>query len=79
MTAKAHQIWITVKDSLTPDHDGEEVLEECIRGEKAALEEYDEKLKCDELPTDVRLLISSQRSAIASSLAANTAKEKAAH
>ncbi len=79
VAAKAHQVWITVKDALTPDHNGEQILEECIRGEKAALEEYDEKLKCDELPADVRSLIKTQRDTIASSLAANCAKEKAAH
>lgn len=78
MTGKAHQVWISVKDALTPDHDGEAILEECIRGEKAALEEYEEKLKCDELPADVRLMISGQRDRIAASLVANTVKEKAA-
>lgn len=76
MTAKAHQVWIAVKDALTPDHDGEQVLEECIRGEKVALEDYDDKLECDELPADVRSLISSQRAAIASSLTTNILKEK---
>ena len=77
VAAKAHQVWMTVKDALTPDHDGEEILEECIRGEKAALDDYDDKLKCDELPMDVRTLLTSQRAIIASSLAANTAKERA--
>ncbi len=78
VAAKAHQVWISVKDTLTPDHDGEAILEECIRGEKAALEDYDEKLKCPDLPADVKALITKQRSSIASSLAANKAKEKAA-
>ena len=75
LAGKSHQVWITVKDALTPDHDGEQILEECIRGEKAAVEEYDEKLKCDELPSDVRTLITEQRSSIASSLATTKAKE----
>ena len=78
VAAKAHQVWISVKDTLTPDHDGEAILEECIRGEKAALEEYDEKLKCDQTPADVRALLTKQRGAIAASLAANEAKERAA-
>lgn len=78
IAGKAHQVWISVKDALTPDHDGEAILEECVRGEKAALEEYNEKLKCDELPADVRALVTSQRDKIAASLAANTAKENAA-
>lgn len=78
VAAKAHQVWISVKDTLTPDHNGEAILEECVRGEKAALDDYDDKLKCDELPADVRALISKQRASIAASLSATTAKEKAA-
>ncbi len=78
MTAKAHQVWIAVKDALTPDHDGEAILEECVRGEKAALEEYDEKLKCPDLQHDVKALITKQREAVASSLATTKAKEQAA-
>ncbi len=78
VAAKAHQIWISVKDTLTSDHDEEAVLEECVSGEEAALEEYDEKLKCSELPADVRQLITSQRAQIASSLATTRAKELAA-
>jgi uncharacterized protein (TIGR02284 family) len=78
MAAKAHQVWITVKDALTPDHNGEAILEECVRGEEAALAEYDEKLKCTDLQQDVRNLITQQRAAIASSLAATKAKEHAA-
>ncbi|MES2983448.1 MAG: PA2169 family four-helix-bundle protein [Verrucomicrobiota bacterium] len=78
IAAKAHQIWISVKDTLTPDHDGEAILEECIRGETVALADYDDKLNCTDLPADVKALISKQRASIASSLAANKAKEKAA-
>lgn len=78
IAAKAHQVWITVKDSLTPDHDGEAILEECIRGEKTALEDYDDKLECGDLPADVHALISKQRAAIAASLVANKVKENAA-
>jgi uncharacterized protein (TIGR02284 family) len=78
VAAKAHQVWISVKDALTPDHDGKAILEECVRGEKVALKDYDDKLKCDEFPTDVRALISNQRNTIASSLAVNKAKEMAA-
>lgn len=76
--AKAHQVWISVKGALAPDHDGEAILAECVRGETAALEDYDEKLKCPDLPEDVKGLIRKQRDSIASSLAANEAKEKAA-
>lgn len=78
VAAKAHQVWISVKDALTPDDDGEAILEECIRGEEAALADYDKKLEQTDLPADVKELISKQRSSIASSLATVKAKEKAA-
>ncbi len=75
VAAKSHQIWITIKDAFSSDADVEPILEECIRGEEFALEEYDEKLKCDDLPADVRTLISSQRSKVAESLTTVKAKE----
>ncbi|WP_411825458.1 ferritin-like domain-containing protein [Luteolibacter sp. AS25] len=78
IAAKAHQVWISVKDTLTSDHDAEAVLEECVRGEKAALEDYDEKIKCDDLPVDVRALITSQRNSIAESLATAKVQEQVA-
>ena len=77
VVAKAHQVWISVKDALTPDDDGEAILEECIRGEEAALADYDKKLEQTDLPADVRSLLSKQRSSIASSLATVKAKEDA--
>lgn len=73
--AKAHQVWISVKDTLTPENDGEAILEECIRGEKHALEEYDQKLKNPDLPADVIELMTSQRQQIAESLTSVQAKE----
>jgi len=76
--AKAHQVWISVKDALTPNDDGEAILEECIRGEEAALADYERKLEQVDLPPDVQSLISKQRTAIASSLATVKARENAA-
>ncbi len=78
IAAKAHQVWISVKDSLTPEDNGESILEECVRGEKAALADYDEKLECADLPQDVRALISNQRASIANSLSSTKAKEQSA-
>ncbi|WAC19057.1 PA2169 family four-helix-bundle protein [Luteolibacter sp. SL250] len=77
-TAKLHQVWISVKDALTPNDDGEAILEECIRGEEAALADYEEKLQHADLPSDIQSLLSNQRTAIASSLATVRAKEKTA-
>ncbi len=78
VAAKAHQVWISVKEALTPEDDGEAILNECIRGEESALADYDKKLGCDDLPADVRTLMSKQRASIAQSLAATKQKEAAA-
>lgn len=42
-TADLHRAWIDLKTLFTKNDD-EAVLEECLRGEKASLEEYEEKL-----------------------------------
>lgn len=39
-----HRAWIDIK-TLFSSNDDEAVLEECLRGEKASLKEYEEKLK----------------------------------
>lgn len=53
-----HRGWVTLKDALTLDSD-HAVLEECERGEDAALARYRKALKA-ELPADVRAVISRQ-------------------
>lgn len=53
-----HRGWVSVKDTLTLDSD-HAVLEECERGEDAALARYRKALKAD-LPADVRSVISRQ-------------------
>lgn len=44
------------------------MLEEAIRGEKAALEEYDEVLKDTSLPSTTSVVLKSQRQAIENGL-----------
>ena len=44
LAGDAHRLWMDLKTALTSDKD-EAVLEEAIRGERAALDEYDEILK----------------------------------
>jgi uncharacterized protein (TIGR02284 family) len=53
-----HRGWVSVKDALTVDSD-HAVLEECERGEDAALARYRKALKA-ELPADVRAVITRQ-------------------
>ena len=53
-----HRGWVSVKDTVTMDSD-HAVLEECERGEDAALARYRKALKA-ELPADVRTVLSRQ-------------------
>lgn len=55
-----HRGWVSVKDVLTLDSD-HAVLEECERGEDAALARYRKALNAD-LPADVRAVVSRQMS-----------------
>lgn len=78
VAAKAHQIWITVKDTLSSDDDAEAILEECVRGEKTAIDEYEEFLKTPDLPVDVRELVTNQKLKISDTLNTIIRKEEAA-
>jgi uncharacterized protein (TIGR02284 family) len=61
--ADLHRGWINFKSALTSDKD-EAVLEECIRGEEAALKEYDSVLKDYEVPQGLRSKLQDQRNQI---------------
>lgn len=54
-----HRVWIDVKTALSR-HDDEAVLEECIRGEKTSVKEYEEKLKKTHFPPNIKTLLTSQ-------------------
>lgn len=58
-----HRAWMDLKSALTSDKE-EEVLEEAIRGEKAALEEYNEAINEKEFPPSTANLLIKQRNAI---------------
>jgi uncharacterized protein (TIGR02284 family) len=59
----AHRAWMDVKALFAADND-EAMLEEAIRGEKAALEEYQDALKEQDLPRSVFTLLTSQMAQI---------------
>ena len=61
--ADVHRGWINLKTALT-GNDDEAVLEECIRGEEAALKEYDNVLKDYEVPQGLRNKMKNQRDQI---------------
>ena len=58
-----HRSWMDLKSALTSDKE-EEVLEEVIRGEKAALEEYNEAISNQDFPPSTVNLLLKQRNAI---------------
>jgi uncharacterized protein (TIGR02284 family) len=58
MTGALHRGWVTARYTLSSDHDLA-LLEECERGEDAALESYREALT-QEMPLPVRNLVEAQ-------------------
>lgn len=58
-TGDMHRTWIDIKTAFT-GNDDESVLEECIRGEKASAEEYEDKLKDGIFPPRIASVIQKQ-------------------
>ncbi len=58
-----HRTWMDVKAAFSTDKE-EEIVEECIRGEKSALEDYDDLLKEKEIVGPERDLIREQRNRV---------------
>ncbi|MDQ7918051.1 PA2169 family four-helix-bundle protein [Mesonia sp. MT50] len=58
-TGTAHRAWIDVKNAFTgKDDDG--ILEECIRGDKASVDEYEEKMKNNDFPQNITSVLDKQ-------------------
>ena len=62
-----HRTWMDVKALFSGDNE-ESMLEEAIRGEKAAVEEYNDVLTETSLPSSTKTLLTSQKSTIESGL-----------
>lgn len=60
---KLHHAWIDIKAAMTYKTD-EAVFEECVRGEKYSLEEYEEKLYEFQLPPSSRSMLIAQRNQV---------------
>lgn len=58
-----HRTWMDVKALFSADND-ESMLEEAIRGDKAALEEYNDVIDYKNVPIGFRFLLSEQREMI---------------
>jgi uncharacterized protein (TIGR02284 family) len=69
-----HRVWMDVKLLLSSDND-EAILEEAIRGDKAAIAEYDEVLDYKTLPVGIRHLLSEQRVMIQTDVRNNSTLE----
>lgn len=67
LASKAHRSWMDIKALFSSD-DEEAMLEEAIRGEKAAIEEYEDVLKETNLPPSTHMLLSEQKNSIETSL-----------
>lgn len=59
----AHRVWMDLK-SIISDNKDEALLEEAIRGEKAAVEDYDEVLKETELAPSTKAVLEKQRESV---------------
>jgi len=67
ITADLHRSWMDLKATLSVDND-EAMLEESIRGEKAAFKEFEEVLDAEYLSLEMRNLLSKQYSIIKNDL-----------
>jgi uncharacterized protein (TIGR02284 family) len=62
-----HRTWIDIKSSLSGDKD-EAVLEECIRGERASVEEYEERIEKNRFPSHIESTLKNHKNRIQSTL-----------
>jgi uncharacterized protein (TIGR02284 family) len=67
ITADLHRTWIDVKSLLT-GKDSEAVVKECIRGESAALEDYEDALRRNDLAPTAREVVQTQHDKIQSAI-----------
>ena len=63
LTGAVHRGWVKVVDAVTGKSD-KAMLDECERGEDAALARYRAASKKDDLPADVRALIARQQEGV---------------
>lgn len=61
--ADLHRTWLNFKSALSSEND-EAVLEECIRGEDAAIKDYDETIRSGDIPQGLNDKLQNQRDQI---------------
>jgi uncharacterized protein (TIGR02284 family) len=62
-----HRVWMNIKSTLSSDNE-ESMLEEAIRGEKVALEEYNGLIGDHTLPASTKTVLTKHRDNIAKAL-----------
>ncbi|BAO54437.1 ferritin-like domain-containing protein [Nonlabens marinus] len=62
-----HRTWMNIKSTFSSDNE-ESILEEAIRGEKAAIEEYNEIINETTLPPSTKNILTKHRDSIQQSL-----------
>jgi len=67
LAGDAHRLWMNVKSTLSNDNE-EAILEETIRGEKNAIDEYNNILEEPNLPPTTESILNNQRNTIKSAL-----------
>ncbi|WP_026775349.1 PA2169 family four-helix-bundle protein [Polaribacter sp. Hel_I_88] len=67
VTGSAHRTWMDIKAFLSLDNE-ESMLEESIRGEKTAINEYQEIIKDTSLPTTTKEILVAQKNKIENGL-----------
>lgn len=66
-TGDVQRSWMNLKTNLSSDKE-EAVLEEMVRGEKAAVKEYNEVMEATEIPASTKNILMKQRNAITAAL-----------
>jgi uncharacterized protein (TIGR02284 family) len=67
LAGDAHRAWMNIKSTFSAD-ESESMLEEAVRGEKAAVEEYNEVLSESTLPPSTKSVLTKHRDNIQASL-----------
>lgn len=66
-TGAVHRAWMDIKSFFTGNND-EAMLEECIRGDRAAQDEYEDILEDQDLPISIATIIRDQKMKIGADL-----------
>jgi uncharacterized protein (TIGR02284 family) len=67
LAGEVHRAWMDIKAMFSSD-DEESMLEEAIRGEKAAIDEYDDVINETSLPMSTKSVLTSQKNKIQNGL-----------